>query len=470
MNNIKMRLTGSGGQGLILAGIIMAEAAILDGNNAVQTQSYGPEARGGASKAEVIISGSDIDFPKVEIPNILLCLTQLSLTKYGHELEGDGFLVIDDSLELDESEINCKVVKAPILSTASQELKSPIVANIVAIGLLSEITGAISKESLLECILSRVPKGTEELNTKALERGMELGRTCKATGGCNIESDMPLEDRIKYFYSKLSKNQIALADYIMKNSADILFLKAYNLGKAVGVSASTVGRFAQFIGYDDYKHLQKSLAKNFKNKLSSFERYKSSRESAINPHEIEEIVETDIMNIKRSLELNDFGKFESICDSILSAEKVYIIGRRSSKILADYLGFYLNFMRSGVMIVPAGAGELMDELIHVTEKDVVVAFSFPRYAKMTYDALDFVRDRGAKIIGMTDAFHSPMMDYADEVLVAEFGMSTFIDSMTAPLSVLNALILYLSKHKKSEMGSSLSLLEEMWQKYNIYQK
>lgn len=470
MQNIKMRLTGSGGQGLILAGIIMAEAAILDGKNAIQTQSYGPEARGGASKAEVIISGSSIDFPKVEIPNILLCLTQLAITKYAHDLEGDGFLIIDESLEIDEKEVNCKMVKAPILKTAHDELKNPIVANIIAIGLLAQITGAISKESLLECILSRVPKGTEELNTRALEKGIELGKTCKVICDKSVGGDMPLEDRIKYFYSKLSKNQAVLADYILKNTTDIMFLKAYNLGKEVGVSASTVGRFAQFIGYDDYKDMQRALAKNFKNKLSSFERYKTSKELDINMHEIEEIVENDISNIRKSLELNDFSKFEIMSNEIYAAEKVYIIGNRSSKILAEYLAFYLNFMRSGVILVPSGVGEVMDELIHISDKDVLVAFSFPRYAKRTYDALDFVKQKGAKIIGMTDAFHSPMVEYADEVLVAEFGMSTFIDSMTAPISLLNALILALSNHKKSQMGTSFSKLEEIWQKYNIYQK
>lgn len=470
MHNIKMRLTGSGGQGLILAGIIMAEAAILEGKNAVQTQSYGPEARGGASKAEVIISGSTIDFPKVDVPNILLCLTQASVDKYVKDLEGDGFLIVDESLQIDETQVNCKMIKAPILKTASEELGKAIVANIVAVGLLAQITGAVGRDALETCILDKVPKGTEKLNIDALEAGIALANNCFISEDSKLKEDMSLEDRVKYFYSKLSKNQIALADYIMENSTDILFLKAYNLGKAVGVSASTVGRFAQFIGYDDYKHMQRALAKSFKNKLSSLERYQVSKSEKLDTHELEAIVRKDVDNINHTIELNDFSKFQLISKIILNAERVYIIGQRSSKILAEYLAFYLNFIRTNVMIVPAGVGDLMDELIHINEKDVLIAFSFPRYAKRTYDALDFVKQKGAKIVGMTDAFHSPMMDYADEALVAEFGMSTFIDSMTAPLSLLNALILALSKDKNSLIGNNFALLEELWQKYEIYQK
>ncbi len=468
MHNINIRLTGSGGQGLILAGIIMAEAAIFEGKNAVQTQSYGPEARGGASKAEVIISGSEIEFPKVEVPNILLCMTQKAYEKYAADLDGDGFLIVDDSLEIGDT--ICKTIKAPIIKTAIKKFNKSVVANMIALGILNEITGAVSNEALEQCMLDRVPKGTEKLNLEALEAGRELAKTCKVEKGEELTQSMSLEDRIKYFYSKLSKNQKLLADFIMENSTDVLFLKAYNLGKEVGVSASTVGRFAQFIGYEDYKDMQKALAKNFKNKLSSLERYQIGKNSKLTSNELEDIIIKDIDNLKKTLELNDFDRFENISNSIQKAKRVYIVGQRSSKVLAEYLAFYLNFIRSDVKIIPSGAGDLMDELIHINKNDVLIAFSFPRYAKRTYDAIDFAKQRGAKIIAMTDAFLSPMMDYADEVLVAEFGMSTFIDSMTAPLSLINALILSLSKNNTSVIGDNFTLLEELWQKYDIYQK
>lgn len=468
MHNINIRLTGSGGQGLILAGIILAEAAISEGKNAVQTQSYGPEARGGASKAEVIISGDVIEFPKVEVPNILLCMTQKAFDKYSADLDGDGLLIVDDSLEVDDSHL--KIVKAPIIKTATKKLKKSIVSNMVALGLLNEITGAVSHEVLEECVLARVPKGTEDLNIKALEAGRELAKTCCDTESHNVTLNMSLEERIKYFYSKFSKNQIILADYMIQNSSDILFTTAFSLGKAVGVSASTVGRFAQFIGYEDYKDMQKSLAKNFKTRLSSLERFQSSKDSKLNSGELEDIMLKDIDNLQKTIELNDFSKFERISNFIHEAERVYIVGQRSSKVLSEYFAFYLNFMRKSIKLIPAGACDLMDELIHIGKSDVLVAFSFPRYSKRTYDAIDFAKKRGAKIIGMTDAYMSPMMEYADEVLVAEFGMSTFIDSMTAPLSLLNALILALSKDKHSFIGDNFALLEELWQKYDIYHK
>ena len=169
----ELRLSGSGGQGLILAGMILAEAAVLDGKKAIQSQSYGPEARGGASKAEVIISDDEIDFIKVQKCEMLLCLTQDAYDKYGKDYT--KVLVVDENLSLKYSEPE-KVLKLPILDTASNKLGKPMVANIVALGAVNELLKLVSKESLLEAVLDRVPKGTEDLNKKALESGYELIR------------------------------------------------------------------------------------------------------------------------------------------------------------------------------------------------------------------------------------------------------------------------------------------------------
>jgi 2-oxoglutarate ferredoxin oxidoreductase subunit gamma len=168
-----MRLSGSGGQGLITGGIILAEAAILDGKNALQSQSYGPEARGGASKAEVIISESEIKFPKVDKCDFLLAMTQLSCDKYLTDLRSGGILVIDSSVEIPERD-DIKVYSVPILDTAEHKLGKPMVANIIALGAIYKITGIVSEESLEKAVLSRVPKGTEELNKKALIEGFNL--------------------------------------------------------------------------------------------------------------------------------------------------------------------------------------------------------------------------------------------------------------------------------------------------------
>lgn len=175
MEKYEVRLSGSGGQGLLLAGIILAEGAINDGKNAVQTQSYGPEARGGASKSEVIISSEDIDFPKVRECDILLALTQKAYDQYNKGLKDDGILIIDSSVDVGTVN-NQKVFSVPIINTAANDLGKPMVTNIVALGATVEITGILSKESLEMAVLARVPKGTEELNKKALSMGYEIAK------------------------------------------------------------------------------------------------------------------------------------------------------------------------------------------------------------------------------------------------------------------------------------------------------
>ncbi|MCD4712395.1 MAG: 2-oxoacid:acceptor oxidoreductase family protein [Clostridiales bacterium] len=173
---LELRLSGSGGQGLITAGIILAEAALKDDKNAIQTQSYGPEARGGASKAEVIISDDVIDFPKVTLPNMTLALTQIASDKYIMDISEDGTVIVDDSIVLPEGIKAGKILRVPIIKTAKTEVGKEIVANIIALGLIVGLTGIVTRESLEAAIMSRVPRGTEELNKMALQKGYELAK------------------------------------------------------------------------------------------------------------------------------------------------------------------------------------------------------------------------------------------------------------------------------------------------------
>jgi 2-oxoglutarate ferredoxin oxidoreductase subunit gamma len=173
MSSTEIRLSGSGGQGLLLCGIVLAEAAILDGKNAVQTQSYGPEARGGASKSEVIISDGDIYYPKVRKPDVFLALTQEAYDKYVGSVKEDGIIIVDQSVKVPDE--NCERVHSlPILDTARNVVGKAMVANIVALGTINRITGLVSQESLEKAVLNRVPKGTEDLNRKALEAGRDI--------------------------------------------------------------------------------------------------------------------------------------------------------------------------------------------------------------------------------------------------------------------------------------------------------
>ncbi len=173
-NQVELRLSGSGGQGLLLAGIILSEAAIGEGKNAIQTQSYGPEARGGASKAEVIISNDDIDFPKVTAPNIVLALTQIAADKYVDSIREDGIVIVDSKIVLPETLKAKQIISVPIIETATDKIGRAIVANIVAIGVIQAATQVVSQDAVLAAILKRVPKGTEDLNRMALEAGYEL--------------------------------------------------------------------------------------------------------------------------------------------------------------------------------------------------------------------------------------------------------------------------------------------------------
>ncbi len=174
-NRYEIRLSGSGGQGMILAGVILAEAAALwDDKNAVQSQSYGPEARGGASRSEVIISDGDIDYPKAISIDLLLALTQEACSRYVADLKNGGFLVVDSDMVTQVPEGNYRVFRLPILSTATEELGRAQVANIVSLGAIVQLTGIVSKEAILNAVISRVPRGTEEVNRKALEAGYSL--------------------------------------------------------------------------------------------------------------------------------------------------------------------------------------------------------------------------------------------------------------------------------------------------------
>jgi len=185
MAKTQIRLSGSGGQGMITAGIILAAgAAVFEGKKAIQSQSYGPEARGGASKAEVVISDEEIFYPKVMAPDVLVALTQEAAEKYSKDLVDGGILILDDLMVKEAPKGNWKIYTMPIIRTAAEKVGKAMVANVVTLGALNEICGLVSTETLEKAVLSRVPKGTEELNKNAILAGIELAKACKAEGGC----------------------------------------------------------------------------------------------------------------------------------------------------------------------------------------------------------------------------------------------------------------------------------------------
>ncbi len=280
---------------------------------------------------------------------------------------------------------------------------------------------------------------------------------------------MRIENRIKAKYNTFSKSQKKIADYIVEDRSDIIYIKASELAKKLSLSPSTVGRFAKALGYSSYIEMQDDIRLLYSNSATSFDRFKISSKSLNEDHRTKEIMLRDVDNIMTTIDSQDFSKIEEYGKMIKSSKSVYIIGFRSSKVLADYLGFYFNFILDDVNIVPSGVADALDEIIHIKKDDIAIVFSFPRYSKRTYELVKYVKSQGANIIGVTDSHLSPMNKYTDNILFARFTNTTFIDSLVAPMSLVNALILSVVKDENVSISKNFAVLEELWKTYGIYE-
>lgn len=275
--------------------------------------------------------------------------------------------------------------------------------------------------------------------------------------------------RIESKYSKLSKGQKRLADYVCKNYDKAVFLTAARLGEIVGVSESTVVRFATQLGYKGYPGFQKALEELVRNKLNSIQRMEVTYGRITQSEILETVLHSDIEKIKQTLSAIDHKAFNLAIDTILGAEKIYVIGIRSCAPLASFLSFYLNLVCDDVTTVTTNSSsEIFEQLIRINEKDVIIGISFPRYSMRTLKALEFASNRKAKVITLTDSIHSPMNLYSSCNLIARSDMASIVDSLVAPLSVINALIVALCMKKQKEVVSTLETLEEIWDEYQVY--
>jgi DNA-binding MurR/RpiR family transcriptional regulator len=247
-------------------------------------------------------------------------------------------------------------------------------------------------------------------------------------------------------------------------------MTASKLGEKVGVSESTVVRFANALDYGGYPKLQKELQELIKTKLTTVQRLELSEDYSNDKDVLKKVMKSDLDNIRKTIEEIDANNFQMVIDSILDAKRVYILGLRSSIVLAEYLGFYLNFILENVHIVPSGINDIFDQLININEEDVIIGISFPRYSKKTLEALQFAKDQGSTIIGITDGPFSPIKSLAEFTLTARSNMTSFIDSLVAPMSLMNALIIGLSMKEKDKIASTFKNLENIWNDYNIYIK
>lgn len=269
-------------------------------------------------------------------------------------------------------------------------------------------------------------------------------------------------------FSRLSKGQKLIAQFITNNYDKAAFMTASKLGNKVGVSESTVVRFANALGYDGYPSLQKELQELIKTKLTTVQRLEMSQDYTDEGALLKKVLKADMDNIKAVIEDLDDKVFQSVVDHIFKAKRIYIIGLRSSSTLAEYLGFYLNLIRDNVKIVTPGVSDVFEQMLRVGKDDLVIGMSFPRYSKKTLSAINYTKEQGALVVGLTDSNVSPIAAISDYTLIARSNMASFVDSLVAPLSLINALVVAVGMREKSNISSTFDKLEKIWDKHNIY--
>ncbi|MCD8086139.1 MAG: MurR/RpiR family transcriptional regulator [Clostridiales bacterium] len=271
--------------------------------------------------------------------------------------------------------------------------------------------------------------------------------------------------------SSFSKGQKLIANYILNSYDKAAFMTASKLGKTVNVSESTVVRFAAELGFDGYPSMQKCLQEMIRNKLTSVQRIEVSRDRLGNQDIISSVMQSDTEKIRLTLEETDRKHFEEAVDALSAGNRIFVLGIRSAGALADFLVYYLRFMFDDVIQVNSSAmSEVFEQIAKVREGDVFIGMSFPRYSKRTIKAMQYAKDKGAKVIAITDSEASPLAAVADYALLAKSDMASFVDSLVAPLSLLNALLVAVGAKRNDQLETTLSGLEQIWDEYDVYEK
>lgn len=282
-------------------------------------------------------------------------------------------------------------------------------------------------------------------------------------------TDLDLLEIINQKYQSLSKGHKRIANYILSDYDKAAFMTASKLGEVVDISESTVVRFANSLGFKGYPQLQNSLHELIKNKLTTVQRLSLTSDVTDTEQLYKNIIRADIDNIKSTLHELEYDNFHNIINSICRADNVYIIGLRSSTVLAEYLGFYLNILLDNIKVVNYRVNDIFEQLLHVNEKDIVISISYPRYSKRTIEALNYVKNQNCKIVAITDSIISPIAKIADFTLVAKSEMISFVDSLVAPMSLINSIIIAIGLLKKDKVSKTFTKLEQIWKDHNIYE-
>ena len=277
--------------------------------------------------------------------------------------------------------------------------------------------------------------------------------------------------RIQSKMPEFSKGQKLIARYIEEHYDKVAFMTASKLGATVGVSESTVVRFATEIGYDGYPELQQAMQEMIRNRLTSVQRMEVTANRIGDNDVLDSVFNQDIDIIRRTMEETSHEAFYRSVDAIVAARKIYIIGARSSLALATLLNYYFNLIFEGVRLVQATSeAEIFEQMIRVDKGDVVIGISFPRYSRKAVKAMNFARARGATVVAITDSTLSPLAQPADNLLLARSDIASVVDSLVAPLSLINALIVTTSLRKSGEVTQIFQRLEDIWDEYGVYEK
>ena len=276
--------------------------------------------------------------------------------------------------------------------------------------------------------------------------------------------------KIESIYPSLSKSHKKIADFILGDYAMAAFMTAAKLGENVGISESTVVRFATGLGFDGYPELQKELQELIRNKLTSVQRMEVTSVRIGEDDVLQKVLSSDIEMIRETLDRLSNDDFKACVNDINKAKRIYILGLRSSASLASFLAFYFNLVFDDVVLLDTSSpSEMFEQIFRISEDDICIAISFPRYSKQIVNALKFISDRKATIVSITDSMESPIAHFAKHVLVARSDMASFVDSLVAPLSIINALIVALGRKNRVTVENTFNDLEKIWDEYDVYE-
>ncbi len=273
--------------------------------------------------------------------------------------------------------------------------------------------------------------------------------------------------RLNQSGKRLSKGHRRIAEYIVEHYDKAVFMTASRLGEKVGVSESTVVRFASALGYEGYPQLQRALQELVRHRLTAVQRFEMA--SDIDQSEVlRTVLRADMQNIRATLEDIDTVAFDDVIDRVLEARNIYVMGVRSAAPLAQFLGYYLNFIFDNVRIVGESAVDVFEQISRVNEQDMLIGISFPRYSTRTLEAMAFAKARGAQVVAITDGPMSPLLSQSTLSLTARTDMASFVDSLAAPLSLVNALVVAVGLRRREDLSEHFRLMEGIWDEYQVY--